>query len=136
MRYYEGMRRLALASLIIGVSACGSGGPTAPEGPVINVRVSDDIGAPVSRMPIRVVAPAAEQLEGSTRNDGTLEIQVGDPGVYQVRVIPREGYLAGTEPLSKVVTVEPNESVIVLFTVHRAGVSTATPPPTECGACG
>jgi hypothetical protein len=132
------MRRLVLASLFFSVSACGSSGPTSPHGQVIDVRVSDDIGAPVDRMPIRVMAPAVDQLEGSTRRDGTLQIQVGDPGVYQVKVIPREGYLAGMEPLSKVVSVEPDESVIVTFTVHRAAVSTADPPPTECGhiACG
>jgi hypothetical protein len=132
------MRRLVLASLIFGVSACGSAGPTNPDGALIDVHVSDDIGAPVSRMPVRVIAPAVEQLEGSTRSDGTLQIQVVDPGVYQVKVIPREGYLAGMEPLSKIVSVGPDESVVVTFTVHRAGVSTADPLPNECGhiACG
>lgn len=131
MRYYESMRRLVLASLILGLSACSSGGPTSPQGPLINVRVNDDIGVPVNRMPILVTMSAAQRIEGSTGNDGTLQVKVGDPGMYHVRVIPRDGYLAGIEPLLKVVTVEPNEAETVTFTVHRVGVSTADPRPTE-----
>jgi hypothetical protein len=131
MRYYQGMRRLVLASLIFSASACGSGEPAGPRGPVINIRVNDDIGVPVSRMPILVTRSAAARIEGSTGTDGTLEIHLGDAGTYQVRVIPRDGYLAGVEPLSKVVTVEPDATETVMFTVHRIGVSTADPGPAE-----
>ena len=132
MRYYESMRRLVLASLILGLSACGSGGPTSPQA-LINVRVSDDIGAPVDRMPVRVTMSAAERFEGSTGRGGTARIEVSGAGTYEVKVIPRDGYLAGPEPLLKTVIVESNGTSTVTFTVHRVGVSTADPKPTECG---
>ena len=126
------MHRVLVALLIVAVSACGSENPAGTEAQSIDVRVIDDIGAPVKRTAIRVMASAESRLEGRTGNDGTAEIRVEYPGSYEVRVIPSEGYLAGTEPLLKTVTVEANGTASVTFTVHRVG-TTAEPKPPEWG---
>jgi hypothetical protein len=123
------MRSVILGLLIAGVSACSSGTPTGPRGPVLNVRVIDDAGAPVDRMPIKVTMSEDSRVDGRTGRDGTADIRLTAAGTYEVRVIPRDGYLAGIEPLSKTVTVEANGAVTLTFTVHRAGVSTADPKP-------
>ena len=116
-----------LTSLVAGLVACGSG--TSPDATVIEVRVRDDIGAPVNRTAVRVSLSESARLDATTRRDGTADIEVGDAGDYLVYVIPSEGYRAGLEPLSRTVTVVPNSKVTVDFIVHRAGVSTAEPPP-------
>jgi len=123
------MRRIIFGLLVASASACSSGTPTSLLGPVLNVRVIDDIGAPVNRMPIKVTMSEASRIDGRTGNDGTADIRLTQAGTYEVRVIPRDGYLAGIEPLSKTVTVEANGTVTLTFTVHRAGVSTADPGP-------
>ena len=122
-------RHFMLMSLVALVTACDSGKGTGPDGTIIAVRVLDDSGKPVSRMPIRVAQTESPLLDASTRSDGTASIEVMAPGVYRVYVVPRAGYLAGREPLSRTVTVAPNSTVTVDFVVQRDGVSTATPPP-------
>ena len=123
------MRSFITGLLIAAVWACSSGTPTSPSGPVLNVRVIDDIGAPVNRMPIKVTMSEASRVDGRTGDDGTADIRLTAAGTYEVRVIPRNGYVAGIEPLSKTVTVEENGAVTLTFTVHRTGVSTADPNP-------
>jgi len=93
----------------------------------------DDIGAPVNRMPITVTMSETSRIDGRTGSDGIADIRVGEAGTYEVRVIPRDGYLAGVEPLSKTVTVEANDAIVLTFTVHRQGVTTADPPPEPTG---
>lgn len=120
-----------LTSLVGGLVACDSG--TSPDSTVINVRVRDDIGAPVNRTAIRVSMSDEARLNATTRRDGTADIEVSDAGEYRVYVIPSAGYTAGQEPLSRVVTVSSNSKVTVDFVVQRAGVSTADPLPIERG---
>ena len=122
-------RHLMLTSLAAGLLACSSG--TSPDGTIINVRVRDDTGAPVSRTAVRVSLSQQGRLNATTRRDGTADIEVGDAGEYVVFVIPSEGYRAGVEPLSRVVNVASNSRVTVDFVVYRAGVSTADPRPFE-----
>jgi len=136
VREFQGsafMRIVILGLLIASVSACGSGGPTSASGTVLEVRVMDDIGAPVNRMPITVTMSETSRIDGRTGSDGIADIRVGEAGTYEVRVIPRDGYLAGIEPLSKTVTVEANDAIVLTFTVHRQGVTTADPPPEPTG---
>lgn len=121
------MRSVILGMLIAGASACSSGNATSPSGPVLEIRVVDDIGTPVSRMPIKVTMSEATPIAGTTGSDGTAGIRLIDAGTYNVRVIPREGYLAGPDPLSKSVTVEPNGSAALTFKVHRAGAASIDP---------
>lgn len=127
------MRGVIRGLLIAGVSACSSGSPTSPQGPVLAVRVIDDAGAPVNRMPIAVRMFEATRIDGRTGIDGSADIRLSEAGTYEVRIIPRAGYVGGIEPLSKTVTVEANGSVSLTFTVHREGVSTANPPPEPTG---
>ena len=122
-------RHFMLMSLVVAVAACDSGKGTGPDGTVITVRVVDDIGTPVNRMPVRVSQSESSLLDARTRDDGTASIEVTSPGDYRVYVVPRAGYLAGREPLSRTVTVAPNSTVNVEFVVQRDGVSTANPPP-------
>jgi hypothetical protein len=116
------MRRFIALSIIVAALAC-SGEATNPAGPVINVRVIDDIGKPVDRTEIHAVMSDLRH-EASTNRDGTARIRVADPGIYEIRVIPRDGYIAGVEPLTKTVTVESTSTAAVEFTVHRGSGST------------
>ena len=118
-----------LTSLIAGVVACSSG--TGPDGTIINVRVRDDIGDPVSRTAVRISLSEQPRLHATTRLDGTADIDVGNAGDYVVYVIPREGYKAGLDPLSRVVNVTSNSRVTVDFVLYRDGVSTGDPRPDE-----
>jgi hypothetical protein len=121
------MRQLLLLSLLVSAAACNAGKSTAPASTVINVRVMDEVGAPVARTPVRVMVSPTTRVDAATRNDGTVDIGV-DAGVYQVWVIPRDGYISGAESLLKTVTVNASEKTIVDFTVHRAGGNTTDPP--------
>ena len=125
------MIRHLMLTLAAGVLACEGG--TSPDATIINVRVRDDIGAPVTRTAVRVSVSDNGRLNATTRGDGTADIEVGNPGDYLVSVIPSEGYRAGLEPLSRTVTVAPGSKVTVDFVVIRAGVSTAEPRPIETG---
>jgi hypothetical protein len=120
------MRRMALIFTLVAAAACSN--PAGPNGPVINVTVRDDIGTPVGRTPVRVIM-STSRFEAATNRNGNAEIQLVGAGVYDVRVIPRDGYVAGVEPLTKTVSVEPSGSAAVDFTVHRSAVSTGEPPP-------
>lgn len=125
------IRPILLTSLVAGLVACDSG--TSPDATVINVRVRDDIGAPVNRTAVRISISQNGRLNATTRRDGTASIEVDDAGDYVVYVIPSEGYRAGLEPLTRTVTVAPNSKVTVDFIVQRTGVSTADPRPMEHG---
>lgn len=119
------MRRTILVTLTVSICACSSSS-TGPSGPVINVIVRDENGVPVSRTPIRAVM-FATQFEATTNGGGTAEIRVSDTGDYDVRVIPRDGYVAGIEPLARTVSVGPDTRVTLDFTVHRVGRSQEPP---------
>ena len=120
------MRQLLLLSLLVSAAACNVGKSTGPS-TVINVRVMDEAGAPVARTPVRVMVSPTTRVDAATRGDGTVDIGV-DAGVYQVWVIPRDGYISGPESLLKSVTVNASEKVVVDFTVHRAGGPTTDQP--------
>lgn len=122
------MRRLVQLSLLMMLASCDAGRTTRPESPRLTVRVVDDRGIPVSRMPVRVMISSAEPLAASTNLDGRVDISVPVAGVYLVWVVPRIGYLGGTPGLSKSIAVTGAAVALVDFTVHREGVSTADPP--------
>lgn len=126
------MRRLVIAGLLAAFSACKPETSAGPEPTtVINVRVRDDIGAPVDRTQI-IVTMSATRLDSRTRRDGTADINVGDAGVYMVRVVPRAGYIGEAQPIIKTVRVDSNSTATVDFTLNRAG--TALPNfPTPAG---
>ena len=122
------MRNLIVLGLITTVAACGSSGSTEPTGSqsVINVRVVDDIGAPVDRIPV-IVTMSAIRFDGRTSKNGKAGISVSSPGTYSIRVIPREGYIASLEPSVKSVSVEANATAQVDFTIFRTGNSDTNP---------
>lgn len=121
-------RHFMLMPLVAVVAACDAGKGAGPDGTIITVRVIDDSGTPVNRMPVRAQTESS-LLDARTSSDGTVSIEVMSEGVYRVYVVPRAGYLAGREPLSRTVTVAMNSTVTVDFVVQRDGVSTADPPP-------
>lgn len=123
------MRRLLVFSVAAVLAACSSGGTTGPDANVINVRVVDDIGTGVGRMPVTAIMSNGASVRGVTREDGTVKIGVADAGTYQVSVVPRDGYLRGVDPLVRTISVSASESASIQFLVSRAGISTAETPP-------
>jgi hypothetical protein len=122
------MHRAVVASMLIAICGCDSGNQTGPASALINVRVRDDVGMPVDRMPVRVTMSTEDPLVTRTGADGTVDVRVTEGGVYRVWVVPREGYLAGIESLSKTISVSVNDNATVDFIVHRATVSTDPRP--------
>ncbi len=115
------MRRLVIAGLLATLAACKSETSTGPQATsVINVRVRDDSGAPVDRTQI-ILTMSATRLDSHTRKDGTADFNVGEAGVYMVRVVPRAGYLGEAQPIIKTVRVDANTTATVDFTLNRAG---------------
>ena len=82
-------------------------------------------------MPVSVLTSDGLTVTGVTRRDGTVHLGVAGTGVYQVSVIPREGYLRGTDPLVRTVSVDPTASASIQFQVSRAGISQAERPPEQ-----
>lgn len=121
------MRPLILAPLLVGLAACGLGSGSAPDPTVIAVRVLDDRGAPVNRAEVTVTMSGTARVDAKTRSDGITVIDVADVGTYRVTVIPRDGYVAGSDPLTKQVTVDANEKSLVTFTLYRVSYY----PPVE-----
>jgi hypothetical protein len=117
------MRPVLLLSLLLGVAACDGGRSLGPESARVTIRLQDDRGVPVGRTQVIVTQPSGARLVGRSDDAGTADIAVAEGGVYRVQVIPREGYVGGTEALSKEVTVAANATVLVYFTVHRAGAT-------------
>lgn len=118
------MRKLILLPLLLGAAACDFGGGTGSDAAVINVRVVDDSGAPISRIPVRVMlTPSAETLSARTEGDGTARVGVSGAGTYRVTVIPRAGYVGGASPLARNVEVSGSGRTTVDFTIYREGVT-------------
>lgn len=122
------MRRLVLASLLVGVVACDSGRSLGPEASVIHVRIRDDRGVAAGRNQLLLTAPSV-RLSASTDRDGTAEVTVESADTYRVTVVPRDGYVGGLAGLTQVVTVTPGSQVVLEFTVMRA--ASPTEPPGE-----
>jgi len=122
------MRNLIVLGLVTTLAACGSSASTEPTGSqsVISVRVVDDIGAPVDRIPV-IVTMSASRFDGRTSKNGKAGISVSSPGTYSIRVIPRDGYVASLEPTVKSVSVEANATAQVDFTIFRTGNSETNP---------
>jgi len=123
------MRRFLVLSAAAVLSACSSGASTEPALNVINVRVVDDAGNGVGRMPVTAVMTNGVSVRGITRSDGTLKIGIAQLVVYQVSMVPRDGYLRATDPLTRTMSIDPNTSASIQFQVWRSGVSTAETPP-------
>ncbi|HEX6574417.1 MAG TPA: hypothetical protein VF042_05550 [Gemmatimonadaceae bacterium] len=122
------MRRLLVLAAALGIAACNSGGSTSPDVNVINVRVVDDAGEGVVRMPVYAVTSSGETLKGVTRRDGTVRLAVSGAGTYQLSVIPRDGYIKAIDPLTRTVSVDAMTAASVQFQVYRIGVSTGERP--------
>ena len=119
------MRIALLSALILGLAGC-DGGSTGPEAPAIIVRVVDDIGDPVDRIHVIIALAPADRIDARTRGDGTTRVAVPGAGDYEVRVIPRAGYLGTPGATSRTVTVGPGGTATADFTVHRESLA---PPP-------
>jgi hypothetical protein len=122
------MRRLVLASLLVGAVACDSGRGLAPDASVISVRIRDDTGAPAGRNQV-LLTMSAVSLNASTKGDGTADVTVESAGTYRVTVVPRAGFVGGQAGLTKVVTVVPGSQTVVEFTVNRVGTGPGDVPP-------
>jgi hypothetical protein len=117
------MRRLVLAGMTCSAIACGSSQSTEPTAStVITVRVVDDRGAPVDRIPL-IVTMSGTRVDARTGRDGTADVGVTASGTYTVRVVPRAGYAGDAQPIAKNVNVEANSRATVDFTVNRSGIS-------------
>jgi hypothetical protein len=125
------MRKMLLLSAVTLITACSSGSTTDPAANTIDVRVVDDVGAGVWRMPVTALTSDGVIVKGVTARDGTVHLGIAGAGVYQVSVIPREGYLRALDPLVRTVSVDPAASASVQFQVSRAGVSQAERPPEQ-----
>jgi hypothetical protein len=125
------MRKMLMLSVAALLAACSSSGTTDPAAKTIDVRVVDDVGAGVWRMPVTALTSDGLTVTGVTRRDGTVHLGVAGTGVYQVSVTPREGYLRGTDPLVRTVSVDPTASASIQFQVSRAGISQAEHPPEQ-----
>ena len=122
------MRRFILVSLIATATGCGVFGGTEPDATVINVRVRDDRGVAVGRTQV-IVTLATTQVTTRTSSDGSVSVRVAGGGVYRVSVIPRAGYLAATDPLSKQVSVAAKARAVVDFAIARDGTYSGDPFP-------
>ena len=123
------MRKMLMLSIAVLVAACSS--TTDPAAKTITVRVVDDAGAGVGRMPVTALTTEGVSVKGVTRKDGTVHLGVAGAGVYLVSVTPREGYLRGIDPLVRTFSVDPTGSASIQFQVWRAGVSQAERPPEQ-----
>ena len=124
------MRVIALAGLLFSLVACDLGKGNAPDAPAILVRVVDDRGIPIDRMPVVVTLSSGARIETRTRGNGSVHVGLAESGTHQVTIIPRAGYVGASGRLTRTVTVGPEASVAVDFTVHREG-STVPPPPSH-----
>ena len=120
------MRPLVLLLLLSGLAACGFDDGTGPDATLITGRLRNEIGANAGANYVFVTTPASMRLERRTEIDGTVRIRVQEPGVYRIRVVPRNGFVA-SELHTRDVTVGANEHVVVDFTLFRAGSN--LPPP-------
>ena len=124
------MRKLLLLGLAAGLSAFGCRDGTAPDAHAIEVRVTDDRGAPVDRMRVVVSLSHTDRVRALTRKNGIVRIGVREPGSYLVTVIPRAGYIGAPGTLATTVVVADERSTVG-FTVHREGW--VPPPPIDEG---
>ena len=118
------MRRLSLLILFAGFAACTPVAGISPDAPAITVRLRNENGANAGRNQVIVTTPATTRVITGTQYDGTLHLPVKEPGVYRVKVIPRDGFLA-SDSLTRDVTVGNSGRVVVDFTLFRAGCSTS-----------
>ena len=115
------MRNLLSVVLVSLLAACDPGGRLGPDATLISVRVRDDAGAAAGRNEVVITRPDAARVDARTGGDGNADIELAGPGTYVVRVIPRAGYVAGTDPLTKTVTVDARTRTELRFTLYRTG---------------
>jgi hypothetical protein len=120
------MRQLIPVLLLAGLAACVPGDGTGPDTAVITVRLYDDRGANAGRNQVTVTGPSSMRLETRTQNDGIVHLRVTDPGVYRIQVTPRDGF-AGSDELTRDVTVARLEHVVATFTLNRTGTTSVCP---------
>lgn len=117
------MRLLALP-LLLAAAACG--GPTGVDTAVITVQVRDDIGKSAGRNQVIIqrvdASGAASRVYTGTDTDGRASVRVGEPGTYDVRVVPTEGFVSSSS-LRRTITVAEGERIDVAFTLYRGGNS-------------
>ena len=113
------MRQLTLLLVPVALAACALDEGTGPDTAAITVRLRDEQGSNAGRNQVHVTFPASTRITTRTGTDGTLRVHVQEPGVYQIWVVPRHGYLA-SETLTREVRVSDKEHVVVDFTLFRA----------------
>lgn len=121
------MRLLQRLSLLVTLAACSTGGGTDPNVAVLRVRLVDDRGMSAGRHQVIVQPTAGTTVERVTGTDGKVSIGVASSGTYQVRVVPRDGWMS-TPALTRTVTLVATQQAVVDFTLLRAGVSTGDIP--------
>lgn len=121
------MRLLQRLSLLVTLAACSTGGGTDPNAAVLRVRLVDDRGMSAGRHQVIVQPTAGTTVERVTGTDGKVSIGVASSGTYQVRVVPRDGWMS-TPALTRTVTLVATQQAVVDFTLLRAGVSTGDIP--------
>lgn len=117
------MRLLALP-LLLAAAACG--GPTGVDTAVITVQVRDDIGKSAGRNQVIIqrvdASDAASRVYTGTDTDGLASVRVSEPGTYDVRVVPTEGFVSSAS-LRRTITVDQGERIEMAFTLYRGGNS-------------
>jgi hypothetical protein len=114
------MRRLIVITLLVVAGACDMSRGNRPDQTIINVRIVDDIGAPVVRTAVLVSGSLADPLHTRTGDDGSVEIRLETGGTYRLQVLPRNGYIYN-DGLARDVTVGTNEHTSVQFRMARGG---------------
>jgi hypothetical protein len=114
------MRPILIALLVVASTACDLSKTNRPAETRIEVHLRDDQATPGGPNQVLVTPMMGTRINARTGADGVAEIPVQGAGVYEVRVIPRSGYLSLPE-LTKTVTVLENETVVVRFTLRMIG---------------
>ncbi|GLC25704.1 hypothetical protein [Roseisolibacter agri] len=115
------MRPVLALALLVGVAACDGGRGTAPDAPIILVRVQQEGGVPAGPSQVIITQASGAQIVTRSGRDGHVEIAVDAAGVHRVRLIPRDGYVGREGTLTQDVAVSAGERAVVSFTLYPAG---------------
>ncbi len=124
------MRRIFLTLILAGSAACNASHGTSPDATIIHVRLIDAMQSmSAGRNQVRVTLGDGSVVDARTGTDGIADVRVTGAGTYQVRVVPRAGYIS-SDALSRTITVPRNATVVVEFVLRREG-GTGQPPDPE-----
>jgi hypothetical protein len=118
--------RLPLMALPLLLAAVACGAPTGLDTAVIAVQVRDDIGKSAGRQQLIIqrvdAAEMSRRVDTGTDRDGRASVPVSTSGMYEVRVIPSDGFVSSASLRRTIVVVE-GERTDVTFTLYRGGNS-------------